>query len=168
MSPDAPHWRPSYAGPDPAWGDVGSGRGFGADTYQLYKAGRLHLPAVAQQYHELTRLVHQTQGPSRRAFQVDGYVERAHLLWMELRDEMQEILRESCLTFEATGAALVRIADNYVRTDEEAARQMARLMEADRQLYEAEPTPVPVPPAPADYSPPTPQPVDHSLPARPV
>lgn len=44
--PYAPAWRPAYTGPDPALGDVGSGRGFGADLYQLYKAGRSELPAA--------------------------------------------------------------------------------------------------------------------------
>jgi hypothetical protein len=164
---NAPNWRPSYAGFEPEIGDVGSGTGFGADIYQLYKAGRLHLPEIAQQYHDLTQLVHRTQGPSARTFDVDGYVERAHRLWMELRDELQEILRESCLNFEDAGAALVRVADNYVRTDEQAQREMARLMDEEDHLYEAKRRAVPTPPAPADYSPPTPRPVQHS-PAQPV
>jgi hypothetical protein len=166
--PDAPHWRPSYTGVDPAVGDVGSGRGFGADTYQLYKAGRLHLPTIAQQYHDLTQLVHRTQGPSYRTFEVDGSVERAHRLWMELRDELQEILRESCVNFEAAGAALVRIADRYVRTDEEAQRQMSKLMDKESHLYKAGRSSVRTPPAPADYAAPTPQPADGHSPAEPV
>lgn len=166
--PNAADWQPSYAGPDPALGDVGSGRGFGADTYQLYKAGRLHLPQIAQQYHDLTQLVHRTHGPSHRVFEVNGYVERAHRLWMQLRDELQEILRESCLTFEETAAALVTIADTYVRTDQEAQQRMAGLMDADSDLHKAERAPITIPPAPADYVPPTPQPADRYSPVQPV
>jgi hypothetical protein len=162
--PYDPGWRPTYTGPNGNLGDVGSGPGFGADLYQLYYAGRVKLPDIAFRYYELTSGLHETQGTSIAAFAKVGGREPAHQLWMDLRDELQDVLRTSSINFADTGEALVDIADRYSRTDDEAADALAA--ELDRSSgeiadelaelsedFQTDPVDVPTPPAPAEYTP---------------
>jgi hypothetical protein len=164
--PYDPDWRPSYTGPDESLGDVGSGPGFGADLYQLYYAGRVKLPEIAFRYYELTTGLHETQGTGGAAFAKVSGREPAHLLWIGLRDELQEIFRESSINFDDTGEALVDIANRYSRTDDEAAEALAAQLDehageiADELEklttdFQVDPVDVPEPPAPGDYAPPS-------------
>jgi hypothetical protein len=142
--PYAPGWRPAYTGPNPALGDVGSGRGFGADLYQLYKAGRSELPAAAQKFAELAGTVHWTHQFSAALARNNWHGYRAHLLWEQLRDDLQRALANASLILDEAGRRLVETADRYSRTDEEAAVRMRELLD---QQSEPSPTP-PVPPRP--------------------
>lgn len=160
--PYDPDWRPSYTGPDEKLGDVGSGGQFGVDLYHLYYAGRERLPKISLQYADMTTELHQTQAFSRGEFtRPDGSFHPAHALWMELRDELQEILRETSVTFWATGEALVETANDYARTDEEASAAFAKWLDDDehRQVFPITALPPqPAPPAPGDHTSPPPPP----------
>src|SRR5690606_35672031 len=143
--PYDPDYRPEYRGPDETLGDVGSGSRFGVDLYHLYYAGRQRLPHIADLYATMTEQVHRTQSYSRAEFtRPNGGLHPAHALWMELRDELQEILRQSAINFWDTGVALVQTANDYARTDEEAARAFANTPEKSEGVF-----PIPeLPPAP--------------------
>lgn len=153
--PYDPDWRPGYRGPDERLGDVGSGGQFGVDLYLLYYAGRERLPKISVQYSGMATELHQTHAFSRGEFtRPNGSFHPAHALWMELRDELQEVLRESSITFWDTGEALVETANDYVRTDEEAAAAFIKWQddeEHNRSFPITELPPAPAPPAPGDH-----------------
>lgn len=153
--PYDPDYRPEYRGPDETLGDVGSGSRFGVDLYHLYYAGRQRLPHIADLYATMTEQVHRTQSYSRAEFtRPNGGLHPAHALWMELRDELQEILRQSAINFWDTGVALVQTANDYARTDEEAARAFASTLEKSEGVFPiTELPPAPNPPAPGDHRP---------------
>lgn len=153
--PYDPDYRPEYRGPDETLGDVGSGSRFGVDLYHLYYAGRQRLPHIADLYATMTEQVHRTQSYSRAEFtRPNGGLHPAHALWMELRDELQEILRQSAINFWDTGVALVQTANDYARTDEEAARAFANTLEKSEGVFPiTELPPAPNPPAPGDHRP---------------
>jgi hypothetical protein len=146
--PYDPGWRPNHTGPDESVGDVGTGPGFGADLYQLYRAGRLLLPEIAMRYYELATALQDTQGTSLAAFTAIGDRDPAHRVWIDVRDELQEVFRTSSINFRDTGEALVEIADRYARTDSEAADRMADLLDQNDDQYQSEPLIVPDAPAP--------------------
>jgi len=158
--PYDPDYRPEYRGPDETLGDVGSGSRFGVDLYHLYYAGRQRLPHIADLYATMTEQVHRTQSYSRAEFtRPNGGLHPAHALWMELRDELQEILRQSAINFWDTGVALVQTANDYARTDEEAARAFANTLEKSEGVFPiTELPPAPNPPAPGDHRPLPPRP----------
>lgn len=171
--PYDPDYRPEYRGPDETLGDVGSGSRFGVDLYHLYYAGRQRLPHIADLYATMTEQVHRTQSYSRAEFtRPNGGLHPAHALWMELRDELQEILRQSAINFWDTGVALVQTANDYARTDEEAARAFANTLEKSEGVFPiTELPPAPNPPAPGDHRPlpppPGEEPGDEPLPPPP-
>lgn len=153
LNPHHPDWIPGYTG-DTSLGNVGTGREFGADLYQLYRAGRLMLPEVAGLYADLTTEVHRVSGAARHLFEVDGYVEPAHSLLMHLRGDLQDALRVTSVNIGETGRALVEIAAQFVATDQEAAEAFTKLLEGDREEYRASPSlPVPDPPRREDAPP---------------
>lgn len=134
--PYHPSWRPEYTGDD-SLGEVGRGDGFGADLYALWRAGRKLLPAIATKYAEMCGETHRTQTPSQYLFTPphphdssrSGGMEPVHALLEEMRDELQIALRESAINMRDTGTALVRIANLYAATDEEAAEAFADLVD---------------------------------------
>lgn len=155
--PYEPGWRPDYVGPDEDLGDVGSGGEFGVDLYHLYYAGRERFPAVSVLYAEMTEQVHDTQPLGRGEFtRPDGGMHPAHTLWIELRDELQDVLRKSSINLWDTGKALVETAESYARTDAEAARAFADRLDTEQALGRFPITalpPEPAPPAPSDHTP---------------
>lgn len=148
--PFAPGWRPVYTGPDRELGDVGSSPGFGADLYQLYKAGRSLLPATAQVFTELAGTVHQTHGPSAALANHHWHGYRAHLLWEQLRDDLQRALANASLVLDEVGRRLVETADRYARTDQEAAARMRRELDRQSEPFPTQPV-SPRPPMPEDF-----------------
>jgi hypothetical protein len=130
------------------------------DLYHLYYAGRERLPQISTLYSGMAELIHQTHGDSANEFtRPGGGMHPAHTLWLELRDELQDILRKSTINFWDTGEALVKTADDYARTDEEAACAFADRLDQEEDLGSfpiSELPPEPDPPAPADYAPPPP------------
>src|SRR5690606_18423498 len=109
----------------------------------------------ADLYATMTEQVHRTQSYSRAEFtRPNGGLHPAHALWMELRDELQEILRQSAINFWDTGVARVQTANDYARTDEEAARAFANTLEKSEGVFPiTELPPAPNPPAPGDHRP---------------
>lgn len=159
--PHSPRWHPQYTGDD-SFGDVGSGEGFGADLYQLYRAGRSLLPDVAERFSDLTGQVHRLAGPTRHVFEYDNYLEPAHSLLLKLRGDLHGALRASAMNIAEAGRALVDIADSYVATDEAAVESLTRLLEKDQDDYRR-PTP-PIRDLPMRNAPsPPPQPDDGHL-----
>jgi hypothetical protein len=125
----APGWRPDYTG-DTSLGPVGSGERLGAHCYYLYRAGRNELPGIATTYSELTSRVHRTAADMRAVFHVPGLgMERAHRRLLELRDELHEALRLTCLRMQETGEALATTAAAYAATDEAAVAEFTRLLD---------------------------------------
>jgi hypothetical protein len=118
--PMDPGWRPEYTG-DTSLGNVGSGGDFGADLYYLYRAGRNELPQVARVYSHLTTVVHHTEPAMRTLFKTNVGINPAHMLIFELRANVHEVLRQTCVRMGQVGDALVEIAALYAATDEEAA-----------------------------------------------
>jgi hypothetical protein len=151
-----PGWRPEYTGDD-SLGYVGSGRRLGVHCYYLYRAGRNELPGIAATYSELTGKVHRVSGAMRALFDVPGHgMERAHLRLLELRDELHDVLRLTCLRMQETGDALATIAAEYAATDQMAAEEFSRLLDEverpgnhdpDARAWEQQPPIVPEPPA---------------------
>jgi hypothetical protein len=120
--PLTPGWRPEYTG-DNSLGDVGSGERLGAHCYYLYRAGRNELPGVARTYSELTSKVHRTAGSMRALFDVPGRgMEVAHLRLLDLRDELHDVLRLTCLRMQEVGEALATTAAAYAATDTRSGR----------------------------------------------
>lgn len=139
-----PGWRPEYRGGD--LGDVGSGQRFGVKLYYLYRAGRNEFPAAAATYARAVAAVHDAWAPMEAAFErPQRGPERAQRRVLELRDEVHDVLRQTCLRMQEVGAALVEIADRYAATDEAAAAEFARLLDEHADEYR---TPAPQPQAP--------------------
>jgi hypothetical protein len=128
--PTAPGWRPEYTGYNERLGDVGSGTRLGAHCYYLYRAGRNELPEVAVTYSLQTSRIDAITGSMRRLFDVPGHgMELAHLRLLELRDELQDVLRLTCLRLQEVGQALVTIAVTYAATDDLAVEEFTRLLD---------------------------------------
>lgn len=124
-----PGWRPEYTG-DTGLGDVGSGARLGAHCYYLYRAGRHELPGVARTYSELVNKVHGVRGTMRTLFDVPGRgMEPAHLRLLELRNELHDVLRLTCLRLQEAGDALAATAAAYAATDAEAVDEFDRLLD---------------------------------------
>lgn len=118
--PMAPGWRPEFTG-DTSLGDVGTGGKFGVDLYVLYRAGRNELPQIARVYAYLTTVVHHTEAAMQALFQTNAGMYPALQQILELRADVHEVLRRSCLRMDQVGGALVEIANLYAATDEAAA-----------------------------------------------
>jgi hypothetical protein len=163
--PTTPGWRPEYTG-DTSLGDVGSGTRLGAHCYYLYRAGRNELPGVAKTYSIQTTRVDAISGSLRYLFYAPGRgMERAHRRLLELRDELQDVLRLTCLRLQEAGQALVTIAVAYAATDEVAVAEFSRLVgqvedpgnnSQDAREWDRYPPVVPDPPALDAPPPPTP------------
>lgn len=156
-----PGWRPEYRGGDAQIGDVGSGREFGAHLFYLYRAGRNELPRIAGIYADLTARIHQITGSMEGQFNLPGRgPNAAHQSLLELRAEVQGVLRLTSLRMSEVGAALVTIADRYAATDQAAADEFARLLSSQARDYRFPAREAPDPPAVGD--PPLPGPPGHS------
>jgi hypothetical protein len=144
--PTDPGWRPEYTG-DTSLGNVGSGRRLGAHLYYLYRAGRNEIPGVAAIYGDLTRQVTWIRDAMRELFDLPGRgMTAAHTRLLDLHRETSDVLRLTCLRMQEVGEALVKTADSYARTDEEAADEFSRLLDKDADDYRTPPPEVVEPP----------------------
>lgn len=140
-------------------------KGFVADLYALYRAGRVLLPEIAATYESMAGGVHDSTGYVNALFgeferentQQDYYsgswlpaVEPAHRKLMALREDLQGVFRESSLILHDTGTALVMIADSYRTTDEINELFLKEIAGDDlpgmRERYDEPPLPRPDPP----------------------
>ncbi|GAA3770340.1 hypothetical protein GCM10022225_66570 [Plantactinospora mayteni] len=151
METTEPGWRPEYRGADGSVGDVGSGRELGAHLYYLYRSGRNELPQIAKTYADVAVMVHRTAGAMEGQFDLpERGIGPAQQRLLELRAEVQDVLRLTSLRMSEVGAALVTIADRYAATDEGAAKEFSRLLGNNASDYERPALAPPDPPAPGD------------------
>lgn len=107
-----------------------SGKDLGLDLFELYKAGKQHLPHVASEY---TSAGASVSGASSAAscFQrhqiFGGTNGPAFQEWNELRDTVQTFLNDTGNNLNETGQALVLAADTYSATDSAARDELERL-----------------------------------------
>ncbi|MCD4526701.1 hypothetical protein [Nocardioides sp. cx-173] len=145
--------QPGYQAPyDPSdTRDVGSGKDFGADLYDLYTAGRVAFPEKAALFSGWASSAHDFA--QRTQFLADSVGrERSVLVVESIREQLHFALRDTSITMRDIGAALVQVATDFAQTDEAASAEFNRLAAADPLL--SAPTPqVPVPPgSDAPYS----------------
>lgn len=145
-----PGYEPEYTG-DSSLGDVGSGKELGANLYALYRAGRNELPGVASIYAGLVNSIHPVRSSMEVQFDRPNLgMEQVHVRLLEFREEAHDILRQNCLRMLEVGQALVETANDYAGTDQAATEEFARLLDANSDEYDSQPTYVPDPPAPDD------------------
>lgn len=135
--PYHPDWRPEY-NPHHGLGNVGTGDAFAADLYELYAAGRVLLPDVAENYSWLAAAMRTLYEPMRDVLEFDGYSEFAQRLLLRFRGDLQHTFRQTASNLEATGSALVQLAALFATTDQEAAGAFADLL--DENWADLEPT----------------------------
>jgi hypothetical protein len=111
-----------------ALGNVGSGRRLGTHCYYLYRAGRNELPGVAGTYSQLTTRVYRVRSSMIGVFSGQD-VTVAYGRLLELRTELHDVLRLTCLRMLEVGQALVEIAALYSATDEAAAEEFRRVLD---------------------------------------
>ena len=154
--PTAPGWRAEYTGTDP--GNVGSGNGSAPICTTWTGPAGTSCP-------ESPRSTVSSPGTcttSLRAcgrsstFRAGGW-ETSHQRLLELRDEVHDVLRQTCLRMREAGAALVATADDYASSDEAAAAAFNRLLDEYADDYAGPPPHVPDPPAVHDPPAPPPQ-----------
>lgn len=141
--PNQPGYDPTYDGGSTS---AGSGDGFGADVYALYKAGRVKMPELAQRYSTSVSSVHQIQADVSRQSSAAGNPSALTKL-LGLRDDLHFAMRKTTIALRDTGTALVKIADDYVTSDQEALTKFNELMGEDTETDYSEKTPsIPDPP----------------------
>lgn len=107
---------------------TGSGRDFGADLFSLYRAGRTELPAKAAVYSAVTSAAFEARGDILGLADTAGVNHEVVGGVLGLCAELQGALRRTTLALRDTGEALVRIADDYVTTDQQARDQFRELL----------------------------------------
>ncbi len=143
-SPDpySPHYAPDAVPSRPGVAGVGSGADFGADLYALYRAGRVRFPEYAARYAELVnRLV--DVAPMVQGVSADAGSPAALRTLVELTEELYFAMREMTTSLRDTGPALVRIADDYLATDEAARAEFERYRADEAEIYYSPPRAVP-------------------------
>ena len=112
--------------------DLGSGSRFGADVYELYEAGHVAFPDLAELYsHAATELHHVhglLTGIARRLGRSGGWA---------VADQAEQVCDAARVTahrLHRTGEALVELADDFRRTDDGAAHAFRRLTREHRDL----------------------------------
>jgi hypothetical protein len=127
----------------------------GADLYDLWRAGREHLPLVAVEYAIANRRIAETDATLSTAFLRPeefggngGTYGPVYEKWRALRDEFQRMLADTAVNLDLTGDVLCLAAAEYARTDAESARELERL-----KLDNGNPTPPEIPMPQYPYSP---------------
>lgn len=144
--PTSPTYAPAFTG-ETDDGDVGSGQDFGTSLYLLYAAGRVHLPDTADAYARAASAIHDIEPLLARVVDyTGGYLDKL----LQVRDDLQVGFYKTSTHLSEAAEALVVIADDYVRTDEEAADSFTQWRTrlappAERSALDA---PTPAPPDP--------------------
>jgi hypothetical protein len=107
------------------------GTSLGLDLWELYRAGRQSLPAVAMELYVAANHVRaageMAESPFNRPAFLGGVKGPACGEWMELMYTIGRFLEDSADSIDATGTALVMAADAYAETDRAAGRELERL-----------------------------------------
>lgn len=117
--PYSPDYAPEADG-ESALGDVGSGREFGADLYRLYFAGRVSLPDTATAYEEIANTVYNSRAPLSYVIS-QGFTELSRVL--SAQEDLNFGLARTSQNCHRAGIALVAIANEFARTDDDAAQR---------------------------------------------
>lgn len=130
-------------------GDVGQGADFGADLYQLMRAGWVDFPELSRRYWHLTAATDRANSEVRSNHgQLGGAGNRLLSRTSDLGDDLQRALGETTTSLRDTGSALVRIAQDYAATDEAAQDEFSRLQSEAAGDFALPPVPVVDPPMP--------------------
>lgn len=143
--PTRPGYVPSYEGQDSR--DLGGGTRFGGDLYDLYAAGQVYLPDVAGVYSAAASEIHYIQ-----AQWSDISARLASFGAIKVGQELDRVFDALALNSKRlydAGEALVVQADDFARTDDDAAGEFARLLRKNEAMF-ASPPPRRDPPRPED------------------
>ena len=102
----------------------------GLDLAELYRAGRVTLPAGAAEIQEAGRAVAKAASAEScftRPAIFGGTKGPAHAEWEELRASLDRFLNETADNLLDAGAALVLAAQTYASTDDAARQELDRL-----------------------------------------
>lgn len=120
---------------------VHTGQDLGADLFELWKAGKVFLPQVAEVYLQANGTVADTSKEDTAAFsrpvpdyRRGGFNDQSGQVyphWQALRDRFQEILGKTAANLVGQGEALMTIVKMYADADEEARRALENAI-ADR------------------------------------
>lgn len=108
----------------------------GADLYALWCAGRDNLPTVAEVYSRAGNALDDAAVGIPGAFRRTGDIAGApygpaYQPWLQLRDALAQICRDTADNLEMTADALCLATVEYARTDYEAANEFARLLQVN-------------------------------------
>jgi hypothetical protein len=107
-----------------------SGTTLGLDLAELYRAGAVFLPAVADEFAQAASAVGKASDVES-AFSRDpifaGYRGPAYQVWESLRADLDKFLHDTSDNLRDVGAALVLAANTYASTDEDARKELDRL-----------------------------------------
>lgn len=126
---------------------VGSGEGFGASLYYLYKAGQIEMPAIAERYWTMTQTTHNqavyVEGQAPAAGNPAALTNLADLL-----DDLHIALSSTTTSVRDCGIALSKIALDYAGSDEAARRAFnERIKDVDDDTdFTGSPPTIPDPP----------------------
>lgn len=133
-NPYSPDYDPPVTGPLPG-GPVGHGSDFGVHLYTLYNAGRIQFPVYGERWYDAAVGAARADDAIFTLNGDTGYP--AALSTLEsLRAELEQAMFVTAKRMYAVGEALVQIADEYVRTDDDAAREFDRLYPRDQDAYD--------------------------------
>jgi hypothetical protein len=108
-----------------------SGVTLGLDLAELYRAGSVFLPAVADEFASAAAAVSNVSGSAAPLFDRDpifgGSKGPAYAEWEELRAMMGSYLHDTTENLRDVGRALVLAANNYASTDGAAKAELDRL-----------------------------------------
>ena len=108
------------------------GTTLGLDLWELYRAGKQSLPAVAMEYYVASNYVRHSGDAAEPAFSrpamFGGIQGPAFGEWVELMRTIARFLEDTGDNLDATGTALVMAADAYAETDHRAGRELHRLI----------------------------------------
>jgi hypothetical protein len=123
--PYSPDYSPTADGGSTE-GDPGSGQTFGADLYHLYYAGRVSLPDTAASYAGIGNDVYTVRGQIQGL--VDAGIFEVNRL-LTVQQNLNDGFAKTAEHCEIAGQALVTMANDYARTDEDALQEFNRLLE---------------------------------------
>jgi hypothetical protein len=147
---------------------VGSGPGFGASLYYLYKAGQIEMPSIAQRYYGLSQVVH-SSADTAQSYAPSAGSPAALTGLADVLDQLHYALNSTVTSVRDCGIVLSQVAQRYAATDQAASTAFNdRIKDVDNQddaIFSGSAPTVPDPPAvngplPTTLPPTTPPPLD--------
>ena len=96
---------------------VGSGSGFGASLYYLYKAGQIEMPSIAQRYLGLAQVVH-TGATTAQSYAPAAGNPAALTGLADVLDQLHHALNTTVTSVRDCGIVLSQVAQRYAAADE--------------------------------------------------